>query len=154
MGNYVCIQIKFIKLKKVSIIAAFFVTTIAVAQGHKTPAAIRNAFAKAYPAATQVKYEKEDGNYEVEFVLNGKEMSAVYDLNGALLATEEPVKANELPPAALTYYNAHYKGIAIKETTRIKDSKGVTTYEVGTQKKDIIFDATGRFLKAEPKAKD
>ena len=130
-------------------------TVIAIAQSkNATPDVVKSAFKKTYPQATQVKYEKEGTDYEVGFVLGGKNMSAVYNASGGLLETEEPVKTSQLPASVMSYYNAHYKGVAIKETAKIVNSKGETTYEVGTKKKDMIFDANGKFLKEELKGKE
>jgi hypothetical protein len=137
-------------MKKLLLIPAIIavVGSVAFVQAQdKTPEAVKSAFKKAYPGATKVKYEKEGKDYEVAFVLGGKEMSAVYNANGGLLETEEPVGAGQLPAAVMPYYNAHYKGIAIKETTKIVNNKGVVTYELGTKKKDVIFNADGKFVK-------
>ena len=61
----------------------------AFAQASKVPEAVKMAFAKAYPSADDVDWELEDGHYEVEFEMaDDKEMSIVYDANGALLETE------------------------------------------------------------------
>lgn len=47
----------------------------------------------------------------------------------------------------MPYFKAHYKGVTVKETAKIVNSKGITTYEIGTKGKDILFDANGKFLK-------
>lgn len=135
-------------MKNLLIIPALFTVVILFAQiKSNVPEAVKTAFAKAFPGATKLKYEKEDGNFEVSFSQNSKEMSAIYDSEGVLLETEEAIKPGQLPPSVLPYFNAHYKGVVIKETAKIVNNKGVTTYEIGTKGKDILFDATGKFIK-------
>lgn len=111
------------------------------------PAAAKEAFVKAYPAASKVKWEKEDGNYEVNFVKDGKKMSAVYDSKGVLKETETAISVSELPAAATEYIKQHYKGAAVKEAAKITNAAGVVTYEAEVNKKDVIFDANGKFIK-------
>ncbi len=135
-------------MKKLFTLPAVFAVCILFAQTKSNaPEAVKSAFAKAFPGASNVKYEKEDGNFEISFSQKGKDMSAVYDAKGGLLETEESIKADQLPAAVMPYFNAHYKGVAIKETAKIVNNKGVITYEIGTKGKDILFDANGKFLK-------
>lgn len=110
------------------------------------PAAVKGAFAKQFPNAQKVKWEKEKGNFEAEFRQDKKEFSALFDSNGNLLEWEEEIPASEVPKAAMEYAAQHYPGKKIKETARITDAKGDATYEVEVAGKDLIFDANGLFL--------
>lgn len=134
-------------MKKLVIVPLTLSALLVFAQNGGAPDAIKAAFKKSYPAATQVKFEKEGTNYEVSYKMGGKDMSAVYDAKGGLLETEESVPFGQVPAAAMRYFNAHYKGVKIKETARITNNKGMVTYEIGTKGKDIIFDAVGKFVK-------
>lgn len=113
------------------------------------PAAAKAAFTKAYTGASKVKWSKEKSGYEVNFIQGGKEMSAVYDAKGTLMETEVDMKVSELPVAATDYIKQHYKGAAIKEAAKITKANGEVNYEAEVNKKDIIFDANGKFLKEE-----
>lgn len=110
------------------------------------PAAAKTAFTKAYPAATKVKWEKEDGNYEVSFVVNGHAVSAVYDAKGTLQESEEEIKPTDLPVAIIAYMKAHYKTARIKDAAKITKANGAVVYEAAIKGKDILFDANGKFM--------
>lgn len=116
------------------------------------PAAAKAAFAKAYPGVEKAKWEKEKKGYEVEFKSGGKQMSAVYDQTGALKETEEDIKPAELPAAIVSYVKAHYPKDSIKEAAKITLPNGSVNYEAEVNKKDLIFDATGKFIRAEKDA--
>jgi hypothetical protein len=113
------------------------------------PAPAKAAFAKAFPGSSKVKWGKEKADYEVNFVQGGKEMSAVYDAKGTLKETEVDIKLSELPAAAAEYIKQHYKGAKINEAAKITKANGEVNYEAEVNKKDVIFDASGKFLKEE-----
>lgn len=112
----------------------------------KVPAAAKAAFAKQYPGIS-AKWEKEAGNYEVNFKQNGATMSALYDANGSIKETEMDIKVADLPASVLAYVKDHYKGKSIKEGAKITKADGTVNYEAEVDGKDVIFDATGKFLK-------
>ena len=112
------------------------------------PAAVKTGFEKHFPGATKVKWDKEGTDeYEAEFQKAGKEYSAVFDSKGTLKETEEEMKPSELPAAVTAYISQHYKNAVIKEAARITTPNGVVTYEAEVNKKDLLFDATGKFIK-------
>jgi len=113
------------------------------------PAAAKAAFAKAFPGAEKAKWEKEKKGYEVEFSLGGKQMSAVYDKTGAIKETEEDIKTDALPAAVVSYVKTHYPKETIKEAAKITLPNGELNYEAEVNKKDLIFDANGKFIREE-----
>ena len=113
------------------------------------PAAVKAAFNKAYPAATKTTWEKEDGNYEAGFTDKGQKMAAVYSPAGALQETEVSIPVASLPAAVTDYMKQHYKGITVKEASKITKADGTTNYEAEIHKKDVVFDAKGNFIKEE-----
>jgi hypothetical protein len=113
------------------------------------PAPVQKAFNSAYPEATGVKWEKENGNFEASFERKDSEISVVYEANGTLLETETEMETTELPASISDYVKAHYKGQKIKEASKITDAAGVVTYEAEIKGMDLIFDSTGGFLKEE-----
>jgi len=110
------------------------------------PASVKTAFAKQYPDAV-AKWEKEDGNYEVNFKKDGKTMSALYTKNGKLTESEMDIKVADLPAAVVTYVKEHYKGKTIKEAAKITKADGTVNYEAEVAGMDVIFDANGKFIK-------
>lgn len=127
--------------------ALLFAITLHAQDKSKTPDAAKAAFAKAFPNVTNVKWDKEDGDYEVDFVQGGKKMSALYDVKGTLKETEQAIAATELPAAIMLYFNEHYKNVKIKETVKIIKASKEINYEIGIKGKDLLFDANGKFIK-------
>ncbi|MFT3674299.1 MAG: PepSY-like domain-containing protein [Chitinophagaceae bacterium] len=113
------------------------------------PVSVKTAFEKKFSGASKVKWEKEDNDYEVNFVFQKKEMSAVFDNQGTWKETEEEIKVTELPVAAMTYIKSQYKGAKIKEAAKITKAGGGINYEAEINKKDVLFDEQGRFIREE-----
>ena len=132
--------------KIISLFALLIVFNLHAQDKSKTTDAAKAAFAKDFPNVTNVKWDKEDGNYEVDFVQADKKMSALYNAKGILKETEIAVTAAEIPAAIMPYFKEHYKNVTIKETAKIT-KPGEINYEIGIKGKDILFDAKGKFIK-------
>jgi len=112
----------------------------------KVPANVRATFAKMYPSA-KAKWEVEAGKYEAGFKQDGNTMSVLIDKDGVLAETETGIKVTALPAPVLAYVKEHYAGKAIKEGAKITRADGTVTYEAEVDGKDVIFDASGKFIK-------
>lgn len=143
-------------MKKICLFAcSFVITNFVVAQkidASKVPAVVKDSFEKKYPG-TIAKWEKENGNYEVNFKSNNSEMSMLISNGGNILETETSIGNNELPGTALAYLKEHYKGKTVKEAAKIVKADNTIVYEAEINNTDILFDANGKFLKEE-KEKD
>jgi hypothetical protein len=134
-------------MKKILLVIGLFLGATSFAQKKDdAPAAAKAAFAKAFPGAKGV-WEKEDGNYEVSFETGGKKMSAIYDAKGALQESEVEITVSEVPATVSTYMSQHYKGITIKGAAKITKPDGSINYEAAIKGKDVLFDASGKFIK-------
>ena len=133
-------------MKKImAMIAVMAICTISFAQKSVlVPDAVKKAFAKQFPLATNSTWEKEDGKYEVNFKNEGKETSALFSLSGSLEETEIVIPETELPANALKLAKA--KG-NIKEATKIIKADGSIMYEAEVNKKDLLFDSNGNPVK-------
>jgi len=114
----------------------------------KVPEAVKTVFTKAYPA-TEGKWVKEDGNYEVSFDKDTKKMTLVIAPKGTLVQTEYAITAAELPKAAKEYLETNAKGVKIKEMAHILKPNGEVEYEAEVKGKDVLFDKDGKFLSKE-----
>lgn len=112
----------------------------------QVPAAAKAAFQKQYPNVTAT-WEKEGGNYEVNFKEEGKTMSSIIDKSGTILETETDMAIKDLPQTVQDYLKDHYKGAKIKEAAKIVKSNGEVNYEALVNGKDVMFDSNGKFLK-------
>lgn len=137
---------------KKTILVAVILTALALnvsAQKLKeseVPAAVKATFAKQYPGIT-AKWEKEDGKYEAGFKKEGITTSILYEPNGTMTETETDITPKSLPAAVNNYVKENYKGKSIKEASKIIKADGTINYEAEVNGKDLIFDATGKFLK-------
>lgn len=140
-------------MKKATIFAfALLLSTLCAAQKggkNQIPAAVKSAFAKQFPTAKKVKWEKEGEYFEAEYKVNKTEQSAVFDALGTLLETEMEIPVSQLPSGVAAYVQANYAGKKVKEAAKITHSKGVVTYEAEIKSMDLMFDSNGKFLKAE-----
>ncbi|MEO7311122.1 MAG: PepSY-like domain-containing protein [Chitinophagaceae bacterium] len=144
-------------MKKKILLALFVGGAVAVAVAQKlkasaVPAAVKSSFAKSYPGIT-AKWEMEAGKYEAGFKKNGSDMSVLFEKNGTMTESETDIKTTDLPATVLAYVAAHYKGKKINEAAKITTAAGVVTFEAEVGDTDVIFDASGKFLKEvkEPK---
>ena len=116
----------------------------------EVPKVVKDAFMKAYPAAKDVKWDKEDGSFEASFDLSKKDMSVLLDDMGMIKEVETEIAKSELPQAIQETLKKDYAGYKIEETAKIV-SKGVTTYEAEVEKGEktveLIFDSNGKLLK-------
>jgi cytochrome c-type biogenesis protein CcmE len=138
------------KLVPISVVASciFFTACAQNLDASKIPAAAKSSFEKQYPGVA-VKWEKEDGKYEVHFKQNGNMMSVLMDEKGVITETELYIRVTDLPATILAYVKEHYKRKTIKEGAKITKTDGTINYEVEVSGKDVIFDTNGKFLKKE-----
>ncbi|HNW74407.1 MAG: PepSY-like domain-containing protein [Bacteroidales bacterium] len=116
------------------------------------PAAVKNAFEKKFPGATSVSWGKENAQeWEAEFTLNGKKISANFQVDGTWVETEEPINKEELPKAVLSVIEKQYPGWAIMETDKTETAKNGTIYEAdlknGAKKLSLAFKEDGTTVK-------
>ena len=122
-------------------------TSVSISNAQSIPAAAKAAFTKLHPQATGMKWDKEDGDYEVSFNENGKAMSAVMDAKGTLKETETDIAVSELPATIRAYVARQMPGKKIREAAIIVDANGTKKYEAEVGGKDLLFDMNGKPLK-------
>ncbi len=111
------------------------------------PAAAKATVARLYPGVKNVKWEKEDGNYEAGLTHNGKALSLVIDARGNILETETTIAVTALPSTIRAYVATHHTGKKIKEAAEIIDDNGRKMYEAEVGGNDLFFNDKGRFIK-------
>ena len=116
-------------------------------QEKDVPSNVKAGFQKHFPEAKNVKWEKEEGNYEAGFKVQKVEHSVLLDAYGNIVESEVTINRSELSAPIKDYITKHYPGKRIKEAAKITDAKGVLTYEAEIEGMDIIFDKSGTFIK-------
>lgn len=128
-------------------ITFLLIAVAGISQNNNIAPAIKNAFTKAFNNVSDVKWEKEGKNYEVNFVQNANKMSAVIDEQGKILEIESEIKISSLLPQILSYMNENYKGKELIGASKINNENGSIHYEALIKGKGIVFDSKGTFLK-------
>ena len=141
------------KLMLSAILLAGTLTGIAMAQDLKekdVPAAVKSAFAKKYPDAQKVSWEKEKGNYEANWGgKSGEDNSAMFSPSANFLELVQAIPVSQLPSSVAPYIKQHYKGAKIKEAGKVTDASGKHMFEAEIKGKDLIFDEKGVFIKED-----
>ena len=123
-----------------------------IASGQKdAPEVVKKVFAQKYAAAKSVKWVNESANeWEAEFTLNGKEMSAAYDNTGKWLETETEVAIKDLPAAVTTTLSKDFAGYKTGETSAVENPE-MKGFEIALKKGEtaleVVIDANGKVLK-------
>lgn len=111
------------------------------------PFVVKQALLKKYPAAGEVTWEKEKGNYEANWGGKSKEDNSVtFTPAGAFLEQVVAIPVTSLPAAVTTYIKTHYPGVKITEAGKVTDAAGKISYEAEVKGKDLSFDETGQPL--------
>jgi Putative beta-lactamase-inhibitor-like, PepSY-like len=124
----------------------------------QAPEKLLTVFNQKFPGATEVEWSKETANeWEAEFNMSGKKMSACFDSSAVWTETETAISENELPPAVSNTLKAEFAGykankIEIDETPEIKG------FELGLEKGEtsvsVIIDNAGKVIKKEVKGEN
>jgi len=124
----------------------------------KVPAPVKEAFAKKFPGATDVKYEMEKKDYEINFKDKGAEMSANFDASGKWLETETEIKVTELPKEVSASVAKNFTGFKISEVAKTETPDKGLVYEMDLKKDkegfEVQFSPKGDILKKTPLKKE
>lgn len=98
------------------------------------PTKVTDAFQAKFNGATKVSWDQEEATeWEAEFHMNGKEMTASFDPSGKWLETETEISKSDLPEAVKSTLDTQFSGYKIEETA-IVESPEFSGYEVAMEK--------------------
>lgn len=135
--------------KSVITIALIMLSFVSFAQKTKeqnVPQVIKKALSEKFPNAKNVKWDKEENNFEASFKNNNIDNSILFNANGKIIETEIAIEVNQLPKNALQYLNDNFKNQKVKEAAKIITEKGNLIYEAEIKSKDLFFDENGNFI--------
>lgn len=120
------------------------------------PAQVSKMFSQKFASAEKVKWDQEEENeWEAEFKMNGKEMSASFDNAGKWLETETSASKADLPTVVIKAVQEKYSGWKMEEVECVEkpDFKGYEIeLEKGTKEMEILVAETGKItVKKETK---
>lgn len=124
----------------------------------QVPAPVKQSFAKKFPAATDVKYEMEKKDYEINFKDKGVEMSANFDATGKWLETETEIRQSDLPKEVIASVGKNFAGFKISEVAKTETPDKGLIYEMDLKKDkegfEVQFNPKGDILKKTPLKKE
>jgi hypothetical protein len=122
-----------------------------ITKTRQVPTNIAEAFVKLHPNATILQWNDEPPIWEAKYK-DGKEKGAVsFNDKAEVTETELVVSESELPNASLIpdYIKANYPNEKIQGCEKITKQDGSIIYEIQITGKEIVFDATGKYLSEE-----
>ncbi|MBJ7882544.1 PepSY-like domain-containing protein [Gelidibacter salicanalis] len=143
-------------MKTLKIILGTFLTCAIFAfssGGDQAPQKVKDAFAKKFPTAKNVKWDKENATeWEAEFKMNKTEYSANFLEDGTWKETEHEIDEREIPQNVKSSLMTEYSGYKIKES-ELSETKDGMLYEFeikkGERMMEISVDSTGNIVKKE-----
>lgn len=119
----------------------------------KVPVKISTVFTGRFPGATRVEWGSETVNeWEAEFNMGGKKMSACFDTSAVWIDTETEISEKELPAAVLSTLKAQFDGYQ-KSLIEIYESPDFKGFELalknGETSVEVIIDNSGKVIKKE-----
>jgi len=116
--------------------------------GQTPPKSVTDNFSKKFASATKVKWVMEEENeWEAEFKMDGKEMSASFDKEGTWLETEKEISRKDLPATVSNAITSKFPKAKIEEASEIQtpDFKGYeVALEDGETEMEVLVTADGK----------
>ena len=139
-------------MKKLIIVAIIAMLSTTALHATEVPEVVKKAFQQKFPTAKKVKWEKEKNNdFEASFILNDKEISAVYSIDGQLKETETEIAVSELPKSVIDALAKKDANAKIEEAEKIERSDNTIIYEtevkINKKKTELLFDSNGNEIK-------
>tara|TARA_R110002049_G_scaffold309289_3_gene520283 strand:- start:4728 stop:5192 length:465 start_codon:yes stop_codon:yes gene_type:complete len=124
----------------------------------KVPQKVTEAFAKKFPTAKKITWEKENATeWEAEFKMNKIEYSANFLEDGTWMETEHEIKKAAIPKNVKDALMEAFPGYDIEEAEISETQKG-TLYEFeiekGESNMEVSINADGKIIKKEIKEED
>lgn len=144
---------KNMKYLMIAMLFTFGFFSTSCAQKQVAPAAVQSAFKAKFPSVQKAKWEEEhEGEWEAEFKMGGKELSAVFDNDGAWVETETEIKAADLPEAVQSAVSAQFSDYDIEEAAMVETPGQAMAYEVELEKEgeatiEALFSADGTLIR-------
>lgn len=141
------------------VLGTFLACTIfAFTSGDKAPQKVKEAFAKKFPMAKKVKWDKESATeWEAEFKMNKVDYSANFLEDGTWQETEHEIEVKAIPKNLKVTLMTAFPGYEIEEV-EISETPNEFLYEFMIEKGEIemevAINTNGKVVKEEVKKED
>jgi hypothetical protein len=121
----------------------------------EVPKAVSDAFSERYAGMKALKWELDNGRYEVDFKKpDGSKYIAVYDKDGKWMGTGTELKLKDVPKNILDHIAAgEYKSWKLNQARTLETPEITKEIVVEVEKGDddvmLYYDAEGKFLRAK-----
>lgn len=141
-------------MKTIQLIAILFLTTtFAQAQDineSQVPSVVLNTFKTEFPKASDVEWEKQGNQYQVEFEIGYfSDYEAWFKASGDIILYEVEISKRKLPVAVKNTVQQKYKAYQIDDVKKINE-KGQISYtielEKGQEEINIIINENGQII--------
>ncbi len=134
------------KTFKLAILALFATATMNAQNMVKTqvPASYTEGLLKVYPKATDIKWERVNDNYRVEFENGDLEHIIHFNKDGEKVRIEAEMVTTTIPIALADAIRKDYSDYSIDSVHSVIKN-GITTYEVILHKKDWVEEISLRY---------
>jgi hypothetical protein len=116
---------------------------------NQVPSVVLNAFQKQYPEAADVKWEKQNSDFEVEFERDNVEYTALINQQGDIFKIKHDATLEEIPETVLEKIKADYADYTIDDVEVLKDGEN-TYFQLEFDKKladkEIVVSEAGEVL--------
>ena len=116
----------------------------------QVPSVIVNNFKKEFPKASDVEWERQGDQYNVEFEIGWfTDYEAWFTETGKIIRFTEDISERDLPEAIKNAIKTQYKGYRIDDVEKITEN-GVETYKVeiekGDDERNLVFSTNGELI--------
>lgn len=149
-------------MKQVMLMLSFTIGVFATScaqQKQAAPAAVQTAFKTKFPAVQKAKWDMEEADqWEAEFKMNGRKMSANFTAGGTWMETETEMKTADLPQAVKEAIAVQFAGYKMEEASMLETPEWTAAYEVELEKGETtieaVFGADGTLLRQTTEEED
>src|SRR5690606_6284777 len=116
----------------------------------EVPSVVANSFKKEFPKASDIDWELDGDNYNVDFEIGwGIDHEIWYDAAGKMIKHEEEISKGDLPKEVTSKISTDFKDLRIDGAKKITEGMQVT-YKVElenfTEEWKVFFSSTGEVL--------
>ena len=131
-------------------LAALLLTATITAQDLKIediPKNLSDEFKKAYPTASDVEWEMEGNQYQVEFEIDRRDHEIWYDADAKVVKSEQEISKDDLPEQIKSTLSSTYGAYKIEDIETTEENNTVT-YVIDLEKgwndeKTVVLDKNG-----------
>ena len=143
----------------ITLVVVFAFISVSAFSQKTPPEIVKKEFAKKYSTALSVKWDSEEKNeWEAEFTMEGKKMSASFDNSGKWMESETAITEKDLPAVVINTLNKDYQGYKKSDISIFEDSKAKgfeLTLKKGETSIEVLIDNGGKVIKkTEAKEED